>query len=230
MNEHLKKYQSHFSEIEGWASDKLFEIINFLDMVEINKSGGVMEIGVHHGKFFILLNQMNLSAHASYAIDLFDQQNLNIDESGKGSLTSFTDNLLKYDLHKGNNVKIISGDSTDPKLNLVDTIGKGAIRFVSIDGGHTVEHTINDLKIAAELINNQGVVILDDILNHHWLGVIEGAISYLNTSPTLIPFAIGHNKLFLAKVSYYNYYFEALARSSLATKKVHFLKHHLVAL
>ena len=108
--------------------------------------------------------------------------------------------MLKYDLHKGNNVKIISGDSTDPKLNLVDTIGKGAIRFVSIDGGHTVEHTINDLKIAAELINNQGVVILDDILNHHWLGVIEGAISYLNTSPTLIPFAIGHNKLFLANL------------------------------
>jgi predicted O-methyltransferase YrrM len=49
-------------------------------------------------------------------------------------------------------------------------VGVGSMRFISIDGGHTPEHTVSDLNLACRLINNQGVVILDDVLHHPWPG------------------------------------------------------------
>jgi hypothetical protein len=103
---------------------------------------------------------------------------------------------------------IISGDSTDKRLQLINQIGPGSVRFFSIDGGHTAAHTLNDLQIANECISNEGIVILDDIMNPWWSGVIEGFVKFLQSSPTLVPVAMGHNKLYLSKISYQKYYTE----------------------
>ena len=85
---------------------------------------------------------------------------------------------------------------------------------MSIDGGHTAIHTMNDLKLASNLISNEGIVILDDILNHRWIGVLEGLVKFLQTTPTLVPVMMGHNKLYLVKLSYQNkrlsYYIDKL--------------------
>lgn len=169
-----------------------------------------MEIGVHHGKFYLMLNQLTNITDQSFAIDVFENQHLNIDHSGHGSLEIFMLNLIQFDAHKGKNTKIIKGDSTDSSLRLRERIGYGTLRFISIDGGHTPEHTINDLKISNDLINNEGVVILDDFLNGQWLGVTEGVGRFLSDKPTLVPFAAGFNKLFLCKLSYHGYYYKIM--------------------
>ena len=231
MHPNLKRYRNEgFQTIHGWCSDKLFHTIDLLSSLEFNRTGGCLEIGVHQGKFYLLLNQVISEDARSWAVDLFDAQDLNIDRSGSGSLTTFKANLEKYDVHRGKNTEIVSGDSTDPALDLEGRIGIGSLRFVSVDGGHTVQHTVNDLQLASRLVSNQGVVILDDILNHHWLGVIEGAVQYLSGFPTLVPFAIGHNKLYLCKMSYQPKYFEVMSRSPLFTKAVQFCGHQLAAL
>jgi hypothetical protein len=231
MKNHLQHYyENGFPHVQGWCLEDLFKTINLLDESDINKKGGVLEIGVHHGKFFILLNQIVTSEFNSYAVDVFDNQELNIDKSGLGSLEIFKSNLENYDRHNGKNTKIIKGDSTDPSLDLKKLIGLGSLRFISIDGGHTVEHTVADLILSNELINNQGVVILDDILNYHWLGVIEGVGRFLDKRPTLVPFAIGHNKLYLAKLTYRDFYFNLFAKSGLGTKIVPFYGCNIVAL
>ena len=226
----LQNYKSNFEKIEGWCSARLFDV--FSDIVrEIGEPDrGVAEIGVHHGKFFMLLNSLTTGKSPSYAIDIFEQQSLNIDYSGSGNLKKFQNNLKKFDRHKGANVKIISGDSTDTSLNLRDVIGLGTLSFMSVDGGHTAEHTISDLVLAQDLISNSGLVILDDVLNAHWLGVIEGACIYLQSYPCLVPVAIGDNKLFLAKLSFRNFYLEVFRRMSLVTKEVEFFGHRLIAL
>ncbi len=204
-------------------------MIDTLASLDINKSGGCCEIGVHHGKFYMMLNAVIEPPHSSYAVDLFDAQHLNIDKSGKGSLFAFTENLRRYDRYNGKNTEIIQGDSTDAKLNLTARLGLGVARFVSIDGGHTAEHTLNDLKIAEQVVANEGVVIVDDILNYHWLGVIEGTLSYLNTRPTLVPFAIGQNKLFLAKLSYAAFYYSVCKILPYYTKTVTLIGHPIAA-
>src|ERR1700733_6099687 len=229
-NAALKRYyENGFSKIEGWCSEQLFHTMDLFDSLPINKSGGICEIGVHHGKFYLLLNQVTSIETQSFAVDIFEEAALNIDHSGSGNRAIFTKNLAEFDVHQGRNTIIIKGDSTDSKLQLEKTIGPGSLRFLSIDGGHTAEHTISDLKLANHLISNEGVVILDDILNGHWLGVIEGAVHFLLGRPTLVPFALGQNKLYLSKLSFQNYYFNILNESPLKTKIVPFFGHPLVA-
>jgi hypothetical protein len=227
----LAHYRNNgFDEVAGWCDTALFDTVKLMDSAHINRVGGCLEIGVHHGKFYLLLNQAIDSSATSYAVDIFESQHLNIDDSGLGSLEIFKNNLSRYDANKGANTKIVIGDSTDPSLRLRETVGEDPLRFISVDGGHTVEHTIADLVLANDLISNEGVVILDDILNSHWLGVIEGAGRFLDRRPTLVPFAIGHNKLYMAKISFRSFYFHLFANSTLNSKIVKFYGHSIVAL
>ena len=219
-----------FDRVEGWCSPRLFPIVEFMNSLPINRDGGACEIGVHHGKLYILLNQVIAAHEKSYAIDVFDHQHLNIDHSGDGNRTVFVENLIQYDVHKGRNTTILPYDSTDPAVQLDRIITPGSIRFMSIDGGHTPEHTINDLNLASRIISNQGVVILDDILNHWWMGVIEGVCKFLLSTPTLVPFAVGDNKMYFAKLSYKDYYYSAFNNSPFRTKEITFFGHKILSL
>ncbi|MDG1373249.1 MAG: class I SAM-dependent methyltransferase [Paracoccaceae bacterium] len=231
----LKRLQAYrgngFDDVQGWCLPRLFDIFSFFEQLEFNREGGALEIGVHHGKFFLLMNQLIDPQYNSYAIDVFEDQALNIDKSGLGDSNRFERNLKLYDSNKGRNTDIIKGDSTDPLLGLKGRIGHGAIRFLSVDGGHTAEHAISDLELAIDLISNEGVVIVDDILNPHWLGVIAGVFRYLDRQPTLVPFAIGENKLFMCKISFQQAYLSALThRSNLTAKRVDFFGHSIALL
>jgi hypothetical protein len=218
-NPHLYHYlQNGFWLIEGYCMVDTFRVIDIIDSSGINNKGGVCEIGVHHGRFYMMLNATTDSHEKSYAVDVFENQELNIDNSGKGSRVIFENNIRNLDKHQGSNTNIIVGDSTDSALDLVNRIGPGTLRYVSIDGGHTVEHTLNDLAIAEKLVRNEGVVVLDDIMHYCWLGVVEAAVKYLDKSPTLVPFAIGQNKLYMCKLSYHKKYLE-LFRDSYISRK-----------
>lgn len=206
----LEDYKQNFDVVQGWADPKLFDTVQIMADCGINRRGGVAEIGVHHGKFFILLNQVTEITDVSYAIDVFGMQHLNIDKSGEGNKSIFMQNLADYDKHKGANTVILEMDS----LSFSNQVIPSSLRFISIDGGHTVEHTINDLKIAERLIANEGVIILDDIMGVYWCGVTEGYIKYSMTHPTIVPFAMGHNKLYLCKLSHYDYYFKLFKQLS----------------
>jgi hypothetical protein len=230
-NPKLKEYLNDgFWRVEGYCMAEVFHAVDLIDSSGKNNKGGVLEIGVHHGKFYMLLNSVTDVNERSYAVDVFENQELNIDKSGKGSKELFLDNLANVDIHKGTNTEIIHGDSTDSALDLINRIGLGTMRYISIDGGHTAEHTINDLKIANQLIRNEGVVILDDIIHYCWLGVMEGTVKFLQTSPTLVPFAIGHNKLYMCKLSYHNFYYNLFLNSNLSTKTQKYFGYNIITL
>ena len=214
LSEYLK---TGFDQVEGWCYREVAEMVDLLDEAQRKREcmGGIAEVGVHHGKLFLLLNSTSLLHEESYAIDVFERQDLNIDHSGQGNRQAFERNLANFDTHKGKNVVVVAGDSTDVATQ---TLIRKRVRFFSVDGGHTAEHTLNDLRLAQQCIVAEGVVILDDILNAHWLGVIEGAVRYLLTKPTLIPFAVGYNKMLLANLSHAGRYYDMMASSPLCKK------------
>jgi hypothetical protein len=225
--DHLDKYKAEgFNNVDGWVDHGLFDCVRALSDCGINKKGGITEIGVHHGRFYILLNSVVEDAtDRSFAIDVFEDQHLNIDHSGNGSLGIFKDNLKKYDKFSGINTVALPMDSTAYN----GCIPINSQRFVSIDGGHTVEHAINDLKLSEGIVANEGVVILDDIFHIGWPGVTEGYIKYSMTHPVLMPFAMGFNKLFLAKVSYVDFYRDLFAKK-FGSNFQRFCNHQLVRL
>lgn len=204
MTQFLDTYRSDgFNKVYGFCSESALDVINHLEAIN-DSDKGIMEIGIHHGQFFIALNQ--LANGDSYAVDVFEDQHLNIDNSGEASRDIFLDNLVKFDYrYRGSNVKILQSDSLDSSITKqIDT----QFKYISVDGGHTPHHVVNDLKLAEQLIDLKGVVVMDDYFNHWWPMVTEGICKYLETTPTLVPFASSHNKLWLCKVSYKKQYYE----------------------
>ena len=148
------------------------------------------EIGVHHGKFLLLLMMLAPNDHA-FAVDIFDRQDLNLDHSGKGNKAAFLSNVARL---CGNPKLSLIEDSS---LNVRKDQFTQPIRLFSVDGGHSVECTINDLQLASETLSDGGVVILDDVFNEAWPEVADGLSRFLANSPTIVPFAISPNKVYL---------------------------------
>lgn len=190
----------HYSHVEGWLLiEPLVFTSYFVDRFLANSLFDSLEIGVHHGKFLIGIENLTPAKARCIAVDLFSRQDLNIDRSGEGNLKAFMRNCEKFAAHP-KRVIAMEGDSfnLDPQV-----LGRGKFGIVSIDGGHTERHTINDLSIAQELVAPNGLVILDDILNQDWMGVLSGACAFFGSAHArrLSPFAVGFNKLFCCHYS-----------------------------
>ncbi len=162
-------------------------------------SGNVAEIGIHHGKFFLVLKNLCRDDECSIAVDVFDDQELNVDRSGRGDRAIFESNLAAHS--DGKNVEIIQGDS---KLLTPDRILEAGrdkqIRLFSVDGSHTTEYTLSDLLLASDVLDDNGVIALDDFYSQYWPGVQEGFHHFMSKmSPEFKALAIGNNKLFICK-------------------------------
>ncbi|MCA8013620.1 class I SAM-dependent methyltransferase [Burkholderia vietnamiensis] len=183
------------AEVQGWLTPCSASIIAHLSahQLRLGLSGNVAEIGVHHGKLFILLANLIAPDEVAYAVDIFDDQHKNIDRSGKGDRVIFEDNVRKYAPHA--NVVVIQESSLE--LDGTDFMST-SFRMISVDGGHTGPITCSDLHLSEKRIVDGGIVVLDDILNPDWTGVITGLVKYFSEGGKLVPFALSANKLYLA--------------------------------
>lgn len=189
----------HYSHVDGWLNSSVLPFIKYFADRFINGNYDSLEIGVHHGKLFIGIENITPAAGRCIAADVFSMQELNIDNSGRGNKEIFESNVKEWAVAP-QRVIALEVDSMD-----IDSRQLGLNKFgvISIDGGHTRSHTVNDLKIAQDLIAPNGLIVLDDILNQDWCGVITGALDFFNSvsSTRIAPIAIGFNKLFIAHVS-----------------------------
>ncbi|WP_183407731.1 class I SAM-dependent methyltransferase [Nocardioides marmoriginsengisoli] len=166
-----------------------------LRQVDWNVEGNIAEIGVHYGKSFLMFANGVRDGETAIALDVFDDQDKNLDSSGRGNRAIFESNVATW--AQGLDIKIVQASSLEHHPETArETFGD--VRVFSIDGGHTAAITAHDLRLAEAAVVPDGVVILDDAINAHWLGVVTGLADYLAGSPGLVPFAYGANKLFLA--------------------------------
>lgn len=197
MNDRLKRYiRTGHKRVQGWLSPIGLSVIVQLASMQktISPSGAVCEIGVHHGRLFILLHLLSDSSEKSVAWDLFERQVENIDKSGYGNRTIFIENLRKNgcDLER---IKVFSENSMNLTANEILEACEGKIRLFSIDGGHTAEITYNDLSLANQTLSDGGLIILDDFFHEAWPGVAEGTCRYMHEfGSRLFPVVIAGNK------------------------------------
>jgi Methyltransferase domain len=195
----IESYLRRHDEIPGWLDNYSARFIAELGRIQARRGtkGSVAEIGVHMGRLFILLGLHAASDERALALDVFHDQELNVDGSGGGDEMQFRNNVERWmSLH---NVEIIRASSLSVTgHHILSRVGP--CRLFSIDGGHTAECTLNDLCLADETVTDAGVVILDDYFNPSWPDVATGASHFLSDSTTrLRPFAITPNKLYLAR-------------------------------
>ena len=220
MRKELNKYiKSDVHKIHGWLEqidiDYILEIQNYQNRSNI--CGSIGEIGVHHGKVFILLNLLTQKNEHSFAIDLFDDQKENIDRSGLGDLKIFKSYLDSYAVNK-ENIQIISANSLTLGKDFYKEATSDKFKLFSIDGGHHYQAVINDLKIAEEVISDGGVVLLDDILNHLWIEVVSAYSEYKIKGGKLIAFAVTRDKLYLTSSSEYAKEYQSVLQTAFGSK------------
>ncbi|TWA80494.1 methyltransferase family protein [Azospirillum brasilense] len=202
--------------VEGWIFPENLRMVELLAGFQDRNgvTGGVCEIGVHHGRFFIALHNAVGASETSVAVDVFEDQSSNIDGSGLGNLSTFQANLNRF-ATAPNSVRIHKADSlslTPPDLSAIT--GGRRIRLFSIDGGHTAEHTVHDFRLAMAVTRTDGVIIVDDFHNPHWPGVNIG-INRLFTldTPSFAPFGYMRDKLLFTSLTWQRRYAAFLQES-----------------
>ena len=197
--------------VEGWLTPLSARVLAFLleEQSHLGVRGSVGEIGVHHGKLFLIAYLATRMDERAFAIDVFDLQEFNVDGSGKGDRERFLANLQR---HAGSTdgVIVITADSLKlPSDRIVSEAGPA--RFVSVDGGHTEQCAFNDLRLAEACLADGGIILLDDYFNHHWPDVSVGAARhFLSPDAKTRPFLVTPNKVFLAEERYHGLYQKAV--------------------
>jgi hypothetical protein len=209
----LQKYlDDTFQHVEGWCGRHLFQSISACRVFQqsIGLRAPIAEIGVYHGKFFIGLALLSGVPEGHCAIDVFDMQEFNLDGADHGNLEKFRSNMQEVGFSEQQYL-IYRADSMKMGRAEIDALRKttGPFSFFSVDGCHMAEHTINDVRIAIELVDPRGIIFVDDYYNADWPGVHEGICKlYLNDAPRFVPILYSQNKLFLCHISYHKKYFE----------------------
>lgn len=151
---------------------------------------------MHQGKLAILLHLLARPDERTFAVDVFDLEQFNVDGSGAGDMRRFGEHVERWG--DRDRVDIIRASSTDLDPDSLTT-RSGPARLVSIDGGHTAGITRNDLALVEGALVDEGCVILDDVFNPQWPGVVSGLVEYLRSNPVLVPVGLAPNKLFLIR-------------------------------
>jgi hypothetical protein len=201
--------------VEGWIEPEILTVVAALDRAQrtAGVSGGMVEIGVHHGRLFLGMHLLRRDSEKSLAIDLFGHQEQNIDASGKGDEAVFRKNLQRY-AGGEQDVLVVTGDSTELSGADIRRMLDGPARLFDVDGGHTREIVAHDMQTAADSLVEGGVVLGDDFFNAQWPGVSEGTLQFLSTSDELVPFGIGFNKVMFTTSDYAETYRRTLRDSA----------------
>ncbi len=200
--------KDQIATVKGWCSSHLWQIIQPIDGFQrkLGVSAPIAEIGVFQGKFFIGLMKTK-GIRGNLAIDVFSNQEFNLDFAGSGNYAEFTKNIAATG-ETVDDVTIMHRDSLSISdvdvLRILDRQKDGFSLF-SVDGCHRVEHTINDINLAMRLTHPAGIIFVDDYYNAAWPGVQEGVAKlYLTSAPRFVPLVFSGNKLFLCHISYHD--------------------------
>jgi hypothetical protein len=202
----LDAYLRYNYKVPGWLHWYTARIILDLSRIQVDAGfeGAVGEIGVYMGRLFILLKLLARPHEKAIAIDVFEDQHLNVDQSGRGDRIAFLTNLERWASTR--DVELIQRSSLE--VSPEEIIAKvGKCRLISVDAGHTEECAFNDLNLAEAVATDQGIILLDDFFHASWPGVCTGTVRYLfDDKTTMRPFAISPNKVYLARQAFHHKY------------------------
>ena len=221
--------------VQGWMLTDVLTMLSAVDAVQRAQGvgGAVAEIGVHRGKLFIGLKLLQHGNETAVAIDVFGDQDLNVDHSGKGDYQRFLKNIERWSSEDG--LVVHQGDSTQLQPQRLVELASSKVRMFSVDGGHTEQVVTSDMRLAEETLAEGGVVVADDVFNPAWPGVAVGTLRYLDGDGALAPFVIGFNKVLFCQPEFCHQYRDAVIapfgrRARIETKESVFAGHPVTVL
>lgn len=178
--------KSGADQIQGWLHDESVRLTEVLLAAQkhLGLEGTLIEIGVWKGKYFSALLALQ-KKRLLIGYDIWLNENIDIIKDG----------ILKYSSNKNFQLIRVNSSDINSKEDRVEISG-GDIHFISIDGDHTFEGALRDMRLSREMISPGGVLALDDFLNPGCLGTTESAFLFLQESD-FEPICYITNKLFV---------------------------------
>lgn len=178
-NAKLDHYLQHgYASVRGMSSAFAASICGHLvrRQSDMGIGGHIAEIGTFEGRFFIALGAGLAKGEKAIGIDIFTWPSEKV-------LDNLHENCARNGLSKADYVAI-KGSTADMKpADVVAPVGGGKIRFFHIDGQHDDANVVNDLNLAAPLMHEKGLIVLDDMLHPAYPELVESVHRWLRQHP-----------------------------------------------
>jgi len=145
-------------------------------------TGSVGEIGIHHGRMFLILALGLRPGEKAFAVDVFHDQPLNLDRSGRGDEEVFRANMASHGVDTSN-VTVLRRSSLSLAWPEIERTVEQPIRLASVDGGHTADSVAHGMALMESGLAEHGAVVLDDYFAAEFPGVSEGGARPSVTGP-----------------------------------------------
>lgn len=194
--------------LDMYAAARTLDLLDFQS--EQGVTGALLEIGLYYGKYFSLLVRGGLlTGDRVVGVDTFDYvpyANFHSNFREHAQLDHFAD-------QGPSEIEYVQAKSSIYDGATLLAVTKSSPRFISIDGSHDFDDVFWDLRMSEQILGSQGIIAMDDFLNHACLGVNEAITKILASTPSLVPFAYICNKLFCARPAFADWYKDALEQA-----------------
>ena len=197
----LRVYQEHYAALPGWFTEDSAAVWDCLLAFQRSRRvrGHAFEIGVFHGKSAALAC---LHLRPEERLVLVDPYRLDLVRDQLGPIR--TDGIVCHSCLS----------SQLPAEELLPLLGR--CRWVHIDGEHTGAACSQDLALADRLVEDRGLVVVDDFLSPRYPQVAAAVFNYLLLHPfSFRMFLCGFFKAYLARPKHVAEYL-AFTRDELA--------------
>jgi hypothetical protein len=204
LGEYLNK---GYHQIAGWLLPAAVDTTLLLAEIQQTAfpAGPVAEIGVWEARYLTLLSFLPHTAQRTVGIDPFIHGG-----NREAQLGRVRANIARF-ARRPSLVTLIERDSKSVTAGELLAATGGPCQFFSVDGDHTLEGALHDLRLAEAVTAPGGLVALDDIPNFSCPGVTEAVVRYGTAGQnSLAPFLLVSNKLFLTQREHCAFYRERL--------------------
>jgi len=203
--------EKSLASVQGYLTTLDARVVAALLSLQLQKqiAGHLCEIGVHHGRLFLMLALARRAGERALAIDLFEDDAINTNTQHAGRDRALFRNARRLGIEfLEEEVWKTSSFEVQPSQILKRTTGR--IRFFSVDGCHLYDAVENDLNLAEGTLGDEGIIAIDDFFNVDWADVSFATSDFLRRAKGMRAFAITSSKLFVAPAAAAEKYLSAL--------------------
>lgn len=195
-------------------------IIIYRIMKDVMKgvTGAVCELGAGEGKCAVALSNYK---EPDESLFLFDIDNDLIKKA--------QENIRVYGTNK--NVIWYQGDTQKFSFQsfneMQETLNFEKLKLLHIDACHEYPTVLSDMVNFSKAMNEDGVMVLDDYMDHEYPGVQSACTAFCLNNPDWVMFALGQNKAYLCHKQNHDKYLMELANILYNDIKVNNFQFHL---
>jgi hypothetical protein len=165
MEDKYSYFKSKFNDIPGFCADQSIFIWDFLFQAQdsLGVQGDFFEIGVYKGKTAVLGALYLRPEDSCVLVDIYPMP------EAAAYIESFRTKRNKYLCRSSIN----AGEAMEVREHF------GRCRWVHIDGDHKGATVKNDLELAVKLIQEKGVICVDDFFNFRYPQITAATYKFL---------------------------------------------------